>query len=56
MDEKEKSIRFIKEYFLNCDSSKQKKLQELLKTVIETDKNEIDSNFYSNIIKKVTEL
>lgn len=56
MNEKENAIRFIKEYFLNCDSSKQKKLQELLKSVIDTDEEEIDSNFYSNIVKKVTEL
>ena len=54
--EKENVVRFIKESFLNCSAEKQKKLQELLNSVLEMDENKIDEQFYEKIINQVNNL
>ena len=54
--EKENVIRFIKESFLRSNSEKQKKLQELLNSVLEMDDNKIDEQFYYKIINQVNNL
>ena len=54
--EKENVIRFIKESFLRSNAEKQKKLQELLNSVLEMDDNKIDEQFYYKIINQVNNL
>ena len=54
--EKENVIRFIKESFLGSNAEKQKKLQELLNSVLEMDDNKIDEQFYYKIINQVNNL
>ena len=54
--EKENVIRFIKESFLGSNSEKQKKLQEILNSVLEMDENKIDEQFYYKIINQVNNL
>ena len=50
--EKENVIRFIKESFLGSNAEKQKKLQELLNSVLEMDDNKINEQFYYKIINQ----
>lgn len=54
--EKENVIRFIKESFLGSNAEKQKKLQELLNSVLEMDEDKIDEQFYDKIINQVNNL
>lgn len=54
--EKESVIRFIKESFLGSNAEKQKKLQELLNSVLEMDEDKIDEQFYDKIINQVNNL
>ena len=54
--EKENVIRFIKESFWESNAEKQKKLQELLNSVLEMDDNKIDEQFYYKIINQVNNL
>ena len=54
--EKENVIRFIKESFLGSNAEKQKKLQELLNSVLEMDDNKINEQFYYKIINQVNNL
>ena len=54
--EKENVIRFIKESFLGSNAEKQKKLQEILNSVLEMDENKIDEQFYYKIINQVNNL
>ena len=54
--EKENVIRFIKESFLESNAEKQKKLQEILNSVLEMDDNKIDEQFYYKIINQVNNL
>ena len=54
--EKENVIRFIKESFLGSNAEKQKKLQEILNSVLEIDDNKIDEQFYYKIINQVNNL
>nr|DAL58561.1 MAG TPA_asm: hypothetical protein [Caudoviricetes sp.] len=54
--EKENVIRFIKESFLGCNAEKQKKLQEMLNSVLEMDEDKIDEQFYEKIINQVNNL
>ena len=54
--EKENVIRFIKESFLGNNAEKQKKLQELLNSVLEMDDNKINEQFYYKIINQVNNL
>lgn len=54
--EKEDVIRFIKESFLGSNAEKQKKLQELLNSVLEMDEDKIDDQFYYKTINQVNNL
>lgn len=54
--EKENVVRFIKESFLGSTADKQKKLQELLNSVLEMDEDKIDEQFYVKIINQVNNL
>lgn len=54
--EKENVIRFIKESFLGSNAEKQKKLQEILNSVLKMDENKIDEQFYYKIINQVNNL